>query len=61
MATTASLIGVIFCFVFVPRTKNKSLYELEMLFSKEKHLDILSHPGVILGRPGGILDRSLTI
>ena len=36
MATTASLIGVIFCFVFVPRTKNKSLYELEMLFSKEK-------------------------
>ena len=36
MATTASLVGVIFSFLIVPRTKNKSLYELEMLFSKEK-------------------------
>ena len=35
-ATTVSLAGVIFSFLIIPRTKNKSLYELEMLFANEK-------------------------
>ena len=35
-ATTVSLFGVIFSFLIIPRTKNKSLYELEMLFANEK-------------------------
>ena len=35
-ATTVSLAGVIFSYLIIPKTKNKSLYELEVLFSKEK-------------------------
>ena len=35
-ATTMSLIGVIFSFSIIPKTKNKSLYELEMLFADKK-------------------------
>ena len=34
MAAAASLVGAIFTFLIVPRTKNKSLYELEILFKK---------------------------
>ena len=35
-ATTVSLAGVIFSFLIIPKTKNKSLYQLEVLFSKQK-------------------------
>ena len=34
VAAAASLVGAIFTFLIVPRTKNKSLYELEILFKK---------------------------
>ena len=36
LAATTSLIGAVFSFFFIPRTKDKSMYELELLFVKKK-------------------------
>ena len=34
MSSIFSVIGAVFTLVFIPRTKDKSMYELEILFSK---------------------------
>ena len=34
MSSIFSVIGALFTLVFIPRTKDKSMYELEILFSK---------------------------
>ena len=34
MSGIFSVIGAVFTLVFIPRTKDKSMYELEILFSK---------------------------
>ena len=36
LAATTSLVGAVFTFFCIPRTKDKSMYELEMLFVKKK-------------------------
>ena len=35
LAAAISLIGAVFSFFCIPRTKNKSMYELELLFVKK--------------------------
>ena len=36
LAATTSLVGAVFTFFFIPKTKDKSMYELEMLFVRKK-------------------------
>ena len=36
LAATTSLVGAVFTFFFIPKTKDKSMYELEMLFVRNK-------------------------
>ena len=36
MSGIFSVIGALFTLVFIPRTKDKSMYQLEILFSKTK-------------------------
>ena len=38
MSSIFSVIGALFTLVFIPRTKDKSMYELEILFSKTQKL-----------------------
>ena len=35
LCASTSLVGVVFTFFCIPRTKDKSMYELEMLFVKK--------------------------
>ena len=36
LCASTSLVGVVFTFFCIPRTKDKSMYELELLFVKKK-------------------------
>ena len=36
LSAASSLVGAVFSFLCIPRTKDKSLYELELLFVKKK-------------------------
>ena len=36
LSAATSLVGAVFSFLCIPRTKDKSLYELELLFVKKK-------------------------
>ena len=36
LCASTSLVGVVFTFFCIPRTKDKSMYELEMLFVKKR-------------------------
>ena len=39
LAAAVSVVGAIVSFIFIPRTKDKSLHELESLFSPKRKFD----------------------
>ena len=42
LGAIASLIGAVFSFIFIPKTKDKSMYELETMFVTKSKIEMIN-------------------